>query len=36
MNGWRFDWVDALPQEVYDILIEELQRPADDGDEDED
>jgi hypothetical protein len=24
MNGWRYEWVDALPREVYDVLVETL------------
>jgi len=24
MHGWRYDWVDALPAHVYDVLVEML------------
>ena len=27
MNGWRYEWVDALPRLVYDLLVEDLNRP---------
>jgi hypothetical protein len=26
MNGWRYEWVDALPGHVYDLLVEMLNR----------
>jgi len=26
MNGWRYAWVQELPQDVYEVLIEEMQR----------
>jgi len=26
MNGWRYDWVQELPQDVYEVLIEEMTR----------
>lgn len=26
MNGWRYDWVDALPIEVYEVVIEEMEK----------
>ena len=26
MNGWKYDWVLDLPQDVYEVLIEEMQR----------
>jgi hypothetical protein len=25
MKGWRYEWIDALPQDVYEELIEMLQ-----------
>jgi hypothetical protein len=24
MNGWRYEWVAALPVDVYDVLLEEM------------
>jgi hypothetical protein len=24
MGGWRYEWVDALPRAVYDVLVEHL------------
>jgi hypothetical protein len=24
MNGWKYEWVGELPQEVYDVLIDML------------
>ena len=27
MNGWRYDWVEQLPPEVYTVLVEWLSRP---------
>lgn len=26
MNGWRYEWVEELPPEVYDVLIEEVRK----------
>lgn len=26
MHGWKYDWVDELPREVYDVLIDELNK----------
>lgn len=26
MNGWRYDWVDALDPDVYDVLVDEMNR----------
>lgn len=26
MTGWRYEWVDALPQDVYEELIEMVQQ----------
>jgi len=31
MNGWRYDWVADLPRDVYDVLIEEMDRAAADA-----
>lgn len=28
MNGWRLEWVEALPPEVYDALVSWLSRPT--------
>lgn len=28
MKGWKYEWVDDLPQEVYDVLMAMLQREA--------
>jgi hypothetical protein len=28
MNGWRYEWVDALPQDVYEVLIEKMKEEA--------
>ena len=28
MNGWRYEWVDALPRAVRAVLVEELNRAA--------
>lgn len=30
MNGWRYDWVDALPRDVYETLIAMLLRETGD------
>jgi hypothetical protein len=27
MGGWRYEWVDALPRLVYDLLLDDLNRP---------
>jgi hypothetical protein len=27
MGGWRYDWVDALPRAVYDVLVDHLNHP---------
>jgi hypothetical protein len=24
MGGWRYEWVDALPRAVYDVLVDHL------------
>jgi hypothetical protein len=29
MGGWRYDWVDALPSDVYRVLVEEMTKDAD-------
>lgn len=26
MNGWRYEWVDELPVEVLEVLMEEMNR----------
>lgn len=26
MNGWRYEWVDSLDPDVYDVLVEELNK----------
>jgi len=31
MNGWRYEWIASLPRDVYDVLIEEMQRAADEA-----
>lgn len=28
MKGWRYEWAGALPRDVYEVLIEEMQRAA--------
>ena len=28
MNGWKYEWVGALPPEVYEVLIDMLDREA--------
>lgn len=28
MNGWRYEWVDALAEDVYAVVVEELQKAA--------
>ncbi len=28
MNGWRYDWVEALPVGIYDLLIDWLRAQA--------
>lgn len=28
MGGWRYEWVDALPRAVYDVLVDHLNTPA--------
>jgi hypothetical protein len=30
MGGWRYEWVDALPRAVYDVLVEHLNIQAED------
>jgi hypothetical protein len=30
MGGWRYDWVDALPRAVYDVLVDHLNTQAED------
>lgn len=35
MNGWRYDWVERLPRDVYDILIAMLNREYGDPDPDD-
>jgi hypothetical protein len=30
MNGWHYAWVDALPRDVYDVLVEQLNAPPKD------
>ncbi len=27
MKGWKYEWVDELPIEVYEVLIEEMTKP---------
>jgi hypothetical protein len=29
MGGWRYEWVDALPRAVYDVLVDHLNASAD-------
>ena len=24
MGGWRYEWVDALPRDVYDLIVADL------------
>lgn len=24
MNGWRYEWVQSLPWDVYDVLLEQF------------
>lgn len=24
MKGWRYEWVLALPPEIYDVIVEEM------------
>jgi hypothetical protein len=26
MKGWKYDWVGELPLDVYDVLIEEMNK----------
>jgi len=35
MGGWKYDWVAQLDADVYDVLIEEMQKVGrrDDGDQ---
>jgi len=28
MNGWRYEWIDELPIEVYEVLIELVRAEA--------
>ena len=28
MNGWKYEWVDQLPIDVYEVLVEMLTREA--------
>jgi hypothetical protein len=29
MNGWKYEWVDDLPRDVYDVLVADLNRKDD-------
>lgn len=31
---WRYEWVQALPQDVYDVLVEMLNEEADERSKD--
>jgi len=26
MNGWRYEWVQTLDPDVYDVLLEEIRK----------
>jgi hypothetical protein len=26
MNGWKYEWVDELPRDVYSVLVEEVNK----------
>ena len=28
MNGWKYEWVDELPIDVYEVLVEMLTKEA--------
>jgi hypothetical protein len=28
MNGWRYEWIDELPEDVYEVLIEMMKAEA--------
>jgi hypothetical protein len=30
MNGWKYEWVGELPPQVYEVLVDMLNREADD------
>jgi len=30
MNGWRYEWVDELPVEVYEVLIDLVRKETED------
>lgn len=33
MNGWRYEWVEALPQHKYEMLVAMLRRECPTGEE---
>jgi hypothetical protein len=35
MKGWRYEWVDDLPVDVYDVLVEEMIKASKGGDDSE-
>jgi hypothetical protein len=32
MNGWKYEWVGELPIEVYEVLLEEVTKEAEQQD----
>jgi hypothetical protein len=32
MGGWKYEWALALPPEVYDVIVEEIRREAEEHD----
>ena len=36
MNGWRYEWVDELPVDVYELLIEWINEQAEQMNRDRD
>lgn len=28
MNGWKYDWVAELPEDVYQVLVEEMTKAS--------
>lgn len=33
MNGWRYEWVESLDQDVHEVLVEEMNRLSTDTDD---
>lgn len=33
MNGWKYEWVDQLPIDVYEMLVDMLKREAEEAEQ---